>query len=296
MPYYDSWLHVCELSIDVCTYVLAVSVYCLQTVRELLKISRKRLHTVHISKSIYCSIPSEHALYDLEIVSLLGQFLQDSAECTQCISQNNHWLDTLELLLSESCLGASKLEPTVGEFFSLTVEILRCNHYSSATAPDTCSRLSQSIVTNLMRALSLVERCGNVYVLKRFVDVVLKTERATSLVDLVDFIAPALTRLLDLPVCKRTFHFWMAEHGMKLLLDRPQTKKHIVYRGHEPTVRSQAKDSLYRGHELAGHGHNLGCISVRKTILLVMKCVASLLHNLSQLQLQPSSGNRLCVF
>ena len=207
----------------------------------------------------------------MNIDSLVGQLLQTTSECIYGIFREHYWLRTLELL-SASFNEGQKLKLTIGEFFSLTVELLRWKpEHPSSGVPS----LSQCITTHLLRALSLVERCGDLYVLKRFVDILLKTEQKASSVEFITYIAPVFKAMFEISVCKTTIHHWMEENLMSLLLAssfRQQAKKKSCHR-------------LIKDNEIVD-------IFVRKIILLIVKCIASLLRAPSQQKLeQPTAGS-----
>ena len=229
--------------------------------------------------SLHTSVTESGTHTSLSFLALLSleQLRQSTHECLKSITHDHYWQSILELLTSADASCRHKLDPTIAEFFSLTVELFRHKEYQvcsidsrtvSENTPFRC------IVTSLLRLLSLVEGCGNVFVLKRFIDVALKAESEACSMEIVHFIAPALKSLLCLPVCKKILDCWMELYAAAVLP--------------ESVIPPLAKRSCLENET---HQNELVAIFVRKTILLVMKCIARLLINLSQYPPQPTSGN-----
>ena len=206
--------------------------------------------------------------------------VQSTHKCLKSIADNHHWLRVLELFLTESSDASCrlKLEPAIGEFLSLTVELLRHKQLEQASSSNLSTVAENThlhcIVTNLLRLLSLVEGCENVFVLKRFVDVSLKAEVESHAMEILHFVAPSLQALLFFPVCKDILQCWMESCGAEALP--------------ESAILPQAKRSCL---EHMKYQNEFVCIFVRKTILFVVKCIARLLINLTQFQLQTPLGN-----
>ena len=187
--------------------------------------------------------------------------MQSSSECLQTITDNDYWNNTLQLFLTETSdtSQCQSLCPTIAEFLSLTVELLRHDKQRECRA----SCLSHCIVTSLLRILNLVERFENVFIMKRFVDVTLKVGTECGSEDVLHSITPAVTALLSLPISKSVAQCWVGKIG-KVLADIP--------------IKPQTENDY-------GHTESVS-IAVRKTTLLVMKSVAGLLgiHTHSQNQ------------
>lgn len=160
------------------------------------------------------------------------------------------------------------LNLTVGEFFSLTVELFRHKHID--ISPPHKNGFLQCILTNLSRLLSLVKLCESVYILKRFIDVVLKSEEDSCVMQLHHFIIPSLTTLLGLPVCKEMTKCWLEECRNKLPIPVPITHTNKVF------------------SECGLDQNGLIATYIRKTILFSLKCISRLYNSLSQHH--PSSG------
>lgn len=208
------------------------------------------------------------------------QLLLSTQACLHSISDNHHWLSTLELSLHSDISSASrrwKLEPTVGEFFSLTVEIFRHkDQFSSNSTPE----LMRCIISNLLRLLSLIKECENLFIFKRFVDVALKVEKEACSVELLHNVIPSLKALLRLPICKEVLKYWLKEYGMKLLP--------VSVISPEACVARIKKSCLGHGYSVGQNG--LVGISFRKTVLFSIKCIARLLSQ-EQLQSTPGTSN-----
>ena len=194
--------------------------------------------------------------------------MQSSCECLQSISEN--WLGILELLLDgiSSAGRTQKLNSTVGEFFSLTVEMFRHKHID--LSPAHINVFFQCVLDNLLQLLSLVKMCESVYIFKRFIDVALKSEEESCPMMLHHSIVPSLTALLSLPVCKEIAKCWLEECGDKLPIS--------------VTITHTKKVCLDCSLDQSG----LIATCVRKTILVSIKCITRLLYSLSQQQHPPS--------
>lgn len=197
--------------------------------------------------------------------------MQSSCECLlQSVSEN--WLGTLELLLDGlsrfSASRRQKLDSTVGEFFSLTVELFRHKH--NDLRPSHKSGFLQCVLNNLLQLLSLVKMCQSVYIFKRFIDVALKSEEGSCPMEFHNSIIPSLTALLGLPVCKEIAKCWLAEYGDKLPIS--------------VTIRHTERVCLECDLNQSG----LIATCVRKTILVSIKCITRLLNSL--FQQHPPSG------
>lgn len=193
--------------------------------------------------------------------------MQSSCECLQSVSEN--WLGILELLLDgiSSAGRTQKLDSTVGEFLSLTVEMFRHKHID---CPAHKNGFLQCVLNNLLQLLSLVKMCQSVYIFKRFIDVALKSEEESCAMKLHHSIIPSLTALLGLPVCKEIATCWLEKCGDKLPIS--------------VTITHTKKVCLECGLDQSGLIATCG----RKTILVSIKCIARLLHSLSQQH--PPSG------
>ena len=203
--------------------------------------------------------------------------------CLHALCGHRHWLNILELLHSEasrsSASNRQKLELTVGEFLSLTVEIFRHTReqflsHDSSPVPER-GELSLCIVDHLSTLLSLVELCGSVFAVKRFVDISLKAEETSTPVQLLHSIVPVLRVLLRLPLCREVLHYWLEVCGLELL---PVS----VIRSLAHSAQTKNPSGL-GSHRVSSEQSGLVSISVRKMTLLCIRCMASLLHNHSKL-------------
>lgn len=231
-----------------------MGVYCLQTIREVLKLLRKNIITTTVFKSkvfinVYqCVSYQSHALID--------QLMQSTSECLHTIAHNKYWSKTLRLFISkhfDSSRIDQNLQSTFTEFLSLTVELLR-HHKQEECSAEVATGLFRCIAASLSDILILVDQFEDIFIVKRFIDVALKIEKVAGSEEIVHFLSHAVIVLLGLQMSKKIVQSWIRERG-KLLLTTPENDK-------------SALD--YKQIELV-------CISVRKTVLLVMKCIASLL-------------------
>lgn len=197
--------------------------------------------------------------------------MQSSHKCLQSISENGNWLSTLDLLLRETSSTDRRqtLHPTVGEFFFLTVELFRHKHLVSNLVPK--NGLLKCVINNLSRLFSLVKMCESVFIFKRFIDVVLKSEEEACQVTLLHSIIPSLIHLLGLPVCKEIAKCWIEEYGDKL-----PTSVTIAHTANNVCLECGVDQSGLIG------------TCVRKSILLSIRCIAHLFDCLSRQN--PSSG------
>ena len=193
---------------------------------------------------------------------------KDTDECLKIISCNDYWKSTLQLFLNigSTETGTSKnrgLRQSLAEFLSLTTEILRHKSDESSTT-SSIGCLQQCIASSVSAVLSLVGRFASVFVLKKFINALLKVEQVcaveeTCYVAGIHSVAQVLRELFRLRLVHSILCVWRERHAERLqltLFPRPNLAK---------DGSSQSEIELVD-------------ISVRKTILLVLNSVASLLR------------------
>ena len=250
------------------------AVYCLQTIREFLKISRK--------KNLKLTNRTKGDTLELRITQLayIGFSFAVSNQSTglRIISCNGYWKSTLQLFLNtrsrESGMNQG-LQQSLAEFLSLTTELLRhkCEDVSTVSITRSICHLQEYIASSLQPLLSLAENFVSVFILKRFIDVLLKVKQVCSANE-VSSVAQVLTKLFRIPLAQSILCEWLERHVELTLSTRPHLAEDNI---------SQSEIELVD-------------ISVRKTILLVFESVASLLRKSSlllQLQEPPSNGTFL---
>ena len=160
------------------------------------------------------------------------------------------------------------LQQSLAEFLSLTTELLchKCEDVSTFSVTRSICHLQEFIASSLQPLLSLAENFASVFILKRFINVLLKVKQVFSAKE-VSSVAQVLTKLFRIPLAQSVLCEWLERHAELLQLTL-STRPHL------------AEDNICRSEiELVD-------ISVRKTILLVFESVASLLRK-SSLLLQP---------
>ena len=221
--------------------------------------------------------------------------------CFQSLNDHQLWLNALNLLHSEEASShglqkaQEKLELTVGEFLSLTVEMMRHEHPPQSPSPDSSPPSSavslplhtECIIKNLSKLFSLVELRGNLFLLKRFVDVAQKSVEKAVPVQVVQCVAPVLTALLALPLCRELVQYWMKECSIGLLpVSVSRLLAHTVAEG---STHFEYKTLEGKSFEERG----LANTTVRKLSVFCLMCIAGVVS--IQPQPSPSSGKPLVL-
>ena len=195
-----------------------------------------------------------------------GSF-QLTRDCLSIISSNNYWQLALQVFLSDTTDAGETQRPqqSLGEFLSLTAELLR--HASLIPSSAVTTNLQQCIATSLGSVLSLLQKFSNIFIVKRFIDVALKL---VDTEELAHYVASTLKKLFCLSVFKSIVCEWLLSHAEEFELT------------------SHCKSGAVKQHSSASE-RELVDIAVRKTVLLVLKCIACLLQH-TQSHTMPSSG------
>ena len=167
------------------------------------------------------------------------------------------------------------LNLTIGEFFSLTVETFRHQNQLSSDPLREASFLRhvQCVIEKHPLLLSLVKVYGCPFLFKQLVSVVLKAEEVASPVQSVQFIVPILSELLQLSLCTNILDCWVRKCSIDLL--PVYLLKYLTYFSSTESSQSCATENAFFDQ------YGLVCISIRKLVLLCLKCTASLFQALS---------------
>lgn len=203
--------------------------------------------------------------------------------CFQSFGDRQLWLNALDLLHRQSEEASShrllqtreKLALTVGEFLSLTVEMIR--HEQPALSPPNSSPPSpapslplhtECITKNLSKLFSLVKLHDNLFLFKRFVDIAQKSVEKAGPEQVARCVAPVLIALLGLPLCRELVQYWMKECSIGLL---PVSVSRSL--AHTCTVAESSTQFEYK--TLFPEECGLVNTTVRKLTVLCLKCMAS---------------------
>ena len=229
------------------------------------------------------------------------------------VSDRRLWLEAVDSLISEASRASSqcqreKLELIIGEFFSLTVEMMRhwqplihlspsvfqlpSSHIQPPTSPallphskpscrqsltlspSTHTSLSphmQCIVENLPKLFSLVQTSRNVFLFKKFIDISQKAVAKACPALITDCVLPSLKALLALPFTREIAVYWLKECSIPLL---PVCLSRQLARMTAPSVISLDSEALEAESpevcELVG-------TAIRKLAVLSLQCVSGVL-------------------
>ena len=186
------------------------------------------------------------------------------------ISSNNYWQLTLKLFLKHRVLS-SRYQPSLAEFLSLTVELLRQKSLVVSNT-HTTTDLHRNVATALPSVLSLLDTFPDVFIAKKIIDVFLKlVEVCTE--DTVHTLAKSLKELFQKQILKSVVYDWMERHAEELEIKfsgKPQVIVEIVCSGSE---------------------RELVDIAVRKTVILVLESVARFLSSSFQCRTNTAASN-----
>ena len=231
----------------------------------------------------------------------------------KAVSDHQLWLEAVDLLISEASRTSSqcrseKLELTIGEFLSLTVEMMRhwqpLIHLSPSVlqspssniqplfspallprskpsslqslpySPSTHTSLSphmQCIVENLSKLFSLVKNSRSIFLFKRFIDLAQKTVVKACPVLITDCVLPSLKALLALPFTRKIAVYWLKDCSIPLL---PVSLSRQLIRMTAPSAFSLDFETLEAEFpetcELVG-------TTIRKLTVLSLQCVSGVL-------------------
>ena len=186
------------------------------------------------------------------------------------ISSNNYWQLTLQLFIKHSILSSRyhTIQPSLAEFLSLTVELLRQKSLVVSNT-HTTTDLHRNIATALPSVLSLLDRFPDVFIAKKIIDVFLKlVEVCTE--DTVHALAKSLKELFQKQVLKSVVYDWMKRHAEEL---------EIKFSG------------IPQGIVCSESERELVDIAVRKTVILVLESVARFLSSSFQCRTNTAASN-----